>query len=592
MKKKIVNISFILLIGLFLISAAHASDDSQLNETVSASPTTTHKVSSDLSNDEIQTVFDSANDGDTIEFTSKEYKNVSLVVDKKLNIVSPKGSVVYSSDKVSDRAKNSGIDKTFGFYFTSNSAGSVLSGITIKAPSSDYAIVVDNTKNVAIKNNRITGGGNGVLVKNSEKITLTNNKISGCTNNGLQLQNVKDSVISKNNIWNNGRSGLETSIICDCKILNNTIHHNAFNGISMYVLSSGSIIKFNNVHNNTNGIFINCRSINDIVVANTFSHNRRDPFCELGGDESGNGLLFGDGFRTAKDSSRLLVKDNALIRNEQFQAKNNPANEKFTLDQNWFDSKDDESTFVCPMLVAKILKLDAFTIKNGIGIQVKDMDGNQVKEMGTFDVEVEIDGNKYVAKVQNDGTAKIQSKDLEPNKEYDVNIAIGDYRARNIIKYRVTSGPEKYDDPIQSETQNNEENTGASDSSNNHVPMNGEGTGQGNGEGAGSGDGQGNANSTNSHVTNSGNTGNYGTNSSDKYTSSSSDQGENALSYGDVNAGSSSEGSSGKGSKAYEVVPEQQVNKSIVDTSGAVILSIIALMGMLYYGYRREYKFE
>jgi hypothetical protein len=244
------------------------------------------------------------------------------------------------------------------------------------------------------------------------------------------------------------------------------------------------------------------------------------------------------------------------------------------------------------MLFAKILKLDTFTIKNGIGIQVKDMDGNQVKEMGTFDVEVEIDGNKYVAKVQNDGTAKIQSKDLEPNTEYEVNVAIGDYRSRQIVKYRATSGPEKYSDPIESQTQSDEENTGSTESSTNHVPMNGEGTGEGNSEGSGRGTGKGNANSTNSKVTNSGNTGTYGSNSSDRYSSDSSDHGQNSLSYGDVNAGSSSEGSSGDGSKSYEVVPEKQVNKSIVDTSGAVILSIMSLMGMLYYGYRREYKFE
>ena len=591
MNKKAFNLFFIFLIGLFLISAAYASDDSQINETVKAPQTT--QITSGLSNDEMQTIFDNAHNGDTIEFTSKEYKNVSLVVDKKVNIVSNKGSVVYASDKVSDKAKSLGIDKTFGFYFTSNSAGSVLSGITIRASNSDNAIIVDGTNNVVIKNNKIIGANNSVLVKNSEKITLSNNKISKATNNGVQLQDVKNSEISKNEIWSNGRSGIETINIYDCSILNNTVHHNKFNGISMYGISSGSVIKYNVVHNNTNGIYINSRSTNDIVVANTFSYNRKDPFCELGGDDSGNGLLFGNQFRTPKDGSRLLVKNNALMRNEQFQAKNNPENEIFKLDQNWFDSADDSNSFVCPMLLAKILTLDTVTIKNGIGLQVKDEAGNPVNEMGTFDVDVEIDGNKYVAKVQNNGLAEIKSSKLDPNTEYDVDVTIGQSITKKIIRYHATTGSEKYTDPIDSQSPSDADNTGSKpQDSNKYSPSSGDGSGQGNGNGNGNGNGKGNSNSTNSHTTSSGTSGNYGSNSSDRYSSDSSDVGENALSNGDVDAGTSSEGSSGDAANAYEITPEQQTAKSIVDTSGVVILAIASLVVMFLIGYRRKNEFE
>ena len=82
----------------------------------------------------------------------------------------------------------------------------------------------------------------------------------------------------------------------------------------MYNESSSNSIKHNNVYENTNGIYIDSNSKYDIINANTFTSNRRDPNCELGGYESGNGLLFGADFKTAKEGSaaRLQVKYNVL----------------------------------------------------------------------------------------------------------------------------------------------------------------------------------------------------------------------------------------------------------------------------------------
>lgn len=576
MNKKVLNLFFIFAISLFLISATYAVDDSQMNQT-------NYEITSDLSNDNIQSLFDNANDGDTFEFTSDEYKDISLIVDKQLNIISNKNSVVEASNLISEKAKSMGIAKTFGFYFTSNAHGSVLSGITIKADSCDNAIIIDGADDVTISNNVIIGAVNGVLIEDADGITLSNNKITKATENGVQLKDVNDAVISKNEIYRNGRSGIETNGIHDSEILNNTIHHNSFNGISMYDTSSGNLIKYNVVHNNTNGIYVDCKTDNDVILANTLSHNRRDPFFELGPDESGNGLLFGEHFEWDEDT-KLLVKNNALIHNEQFQAKNNPANEKFELDQNWFDSNDPEHTYVCPMLLAKILKLNTITVKNGIGLQVQDDNGNPVTEMGTFDVPIEVNGNKYTATVEN-GQAIIQSEDLEPNTEYDVDITLGDNQ-KQVVKKKATSGPEKYSKESNSNNQNNEDdsgnaNSGTSDNS-------GDGIGSGNGNGDGSGTGNGNSTSTDSNLANSGSTNKYGSNSSDIYSQDSSETGENAMSKGSEDAGSSSEGSSGDSSKAYEVVPEKKISKSVVDTSGAVILSIVALLGCLVYGYRHK----
>lgn len=589
MNKKFNNLLFIFIVGLFLISTAYASDNnSQVDNPILSEKNGEYEVTSDLSNEKIQTMFDNAKDGDTFKFTSNEYNNISLVVDKQLNIISKKNSVVNVYDKVTDKAKSLGIDKTFGFYFTSNSAGSILSGITIKAKNADNAIIVDGTNNVTIKNNVIAGATNSVLVKNSQKVTLSNNKISQASENGVQLQNVKDSEISKNTIWKNKRSGIETSNLYDSSILRNEIHHNGFNGISMYGISSGNSIKHNTIHNNTNGIFVNAKSTNDVIIANTLSHNRRDPECELGPDESGNGLLFGNQFKSS-GKTKLLVKDNALIHNEQFQAKNNPENEVFKLDQNWFDSTDPENSFICPMLLAKILKLDAITIQDGIGIQLQDENGNPITDAPAFDLgEVEVNGNKYTARMDEDGIAKIKSEDIEPNTQQNVKITVGD-RIKTVVEKTTTSGSQKYvkeETPAESENQNSDEE-GSSEQQSPEQSTDGNNVG-------GSGNGHGNyanGTSSSSHISNSKNQGKFGTISSGIISSDSSDNGENAMSQGDVNAGSSSEGS-GESSKAYEIVPEKPISKKVDNTSGIVILSIVALLGCLVYGYRRKSEFD
>ena len=238
MDKKVFCLFFICFIGLFVISSVNAVEDKITSD---------YQVTSDLSNEDIQKVFDSANDGDTIEFKSKEYKNISLVVDKKLNIISKVNSNIHVSFDI----KNLRINKTFGFYFTPNSKGSLLSGITIVANSADYGIVLNSSDNTIIKNNIITGGANSILIRNSHNVGLTYNDISKAIKNGVQLQNVKNSLFYNNKISYNGRSGIETSNIDNNNISYNIIHHNRFNGISMYNESSSNSIKHNNVYENT-----------------------------------------------------------------------------------------------------------------------------------------------------------------------------------------------------------------------------------------------------------------------------------------------------------------------------------------------------
>ena len=575
MDKKVFNLFFISLLFLFLVSSVSATDIQDDNMTILSSGSN-HFITSDLSNDDVQSQFDNANDGDTFEFTDHKYQDISLVVDKKLNIISKKDSVVYVSDEVSDKARDMGIDKTFGFYFTSNAAGSILSGINIVASNSDYGIVADNTRNIKITNNNVTGGGNGVLIKNSDKITMSENDISKAKQNGVQLQNVKNSIIERNVISLNKKSGIETSNIEYCKILNNTIHHNGLNGISTFNKSSHTLISGNNVYENTNGIYINSTSTNDVVKSNSMTHNRKDPRSSMGGFETGNGLLFGSGFKSQGDSI-LKVEYNYLAHNEFYQAKNYWENENFELGQNWYNSNHPTNTFVCPRLLASLMTLDTFSVSNTLTLQLRDSSGRAVNEFATFQTNVEVDGNVYTATFVN-GRASVTQ--LDPNVDHNVRVQIAD----EYYRYDVRDASGETGDAKDSKTSASDDNSGSSGSS---ASGTSEVQGNSNSQGASNG-----GDSSGSHIANSDKSGNYGTNSSDIPAQDTSDNGNDALSNGDLNAGDSGSGDAMDEGKAYEIIPPVTTSKELTNTSGLVVLSILSIMGMLIYGYWRKDEFE
>lgn len=601
--KKLLNLFIICLLGLILISSVYGADELQYSNDDIVMGTTIYDVSSDLSNDDIQSMLDNAGQGDTFNFVSKEYKGISLVVDKKVNIVSNVNSTVYTSGELSNKAQELNIDKTFGFYFTKNSAGSVLSGFNIVASSSDYGVIVDNSDNTIVKGNSIVGAGNNLLVKDSNDITLWGNVLNKAKENGLQLQNVSSCYVANNTMMFNGRSGIEIYDIDNSNITSNYCCNNSFNGISLYGKSFNNSYTHNFLNYNTNGIYVNCQSRGDEIKANTLIHNIQNPNCELGGFESGNGLLFGDSYRAVANNG-VYVSYNSFAHNENFQAKNNPLQNMITLGPNFFNSDDPENTFVCPLLLAKILRLNAISLPNGIGIQMVEGD-TPVKEAGTVSVQVEVDGNMYTATLEN-GKAVIKA---DPNVDHQVEIQVGGEHNQEVkkIKQKVTSYNKK--DDSGSSDSGNKDNTG---SDGKPSDTDGDNSGDKTGDNSGSGDASGG--NTNSSVisdgsTSSGDSGSanvknsnefsqyLGTNSSDYYQKYESLSGKDAMANGDQSSAKSSSSSdspsddgSSKEGKSYELVSPNKIAKTIQNSSGVIILAVIALLVLFVIGYKRKNK--
>ena len=589
------------LFALCLVSCVSANDEAINND---FSNGTSYSITSDLYNDEIQTMINGASNGDTFEFKSKNYDNISLIIDKQLKIVSNKNSTINVGTSFSQQAKDLGIGNTFGFYFTQNSSGSILSGFNIIATSADYAVVLDKSSNTIVENNTISKAVNNVLVKNASNVHVNNNYIHDAVKNSLQVKDINNILIFNNTIAFNGRSGIETSNMLDSLISWNEVYHNTFNGISMYNKSSNNNVIYNHVYENTNGIYLDAQSYGDRFLYNTLEYNRLDPDSELGGFETGNGFLFGEDFET----SRKQLPDisyNALMHNENFQAKNNPSKEQFKLGPNYFDSNDGEHTFICPMLLAKILKMDFTSVSNGIGVQIYE-DGQPVNDFAFFDQKISVDGKEYAVEVQN-GKGFIQT---DSSQDHIVEIKHGekvpDFRKETVEKY----------------TPSSDDNNGFSSGSSGDE----KGSDSGNGVSSGSGSNSGSSNSTtgsndgnqgtssngisNSKVnssstsTVSNNQGqimaNYGTNSSDVLSESESRTGEEQQSQGQENAAegsvdsgqSSSPGNSKQEGKSYELDSVSKKSNPLQDNSVIIVLALVFLVGIFIYGYRSKNEFD
>lgn len=603
--KKLLNLFIICLLGLILVSSVYGADELQSDNKGVALGSTSYDVTSDLSNDDIQSMLDNAGEGDTFNFVSNEYNGISLVVDKKVNVVSDVNSTIYTSGDLSNRAQELNINKTFGFYFTKNSAGSVLSGFNIVATSSDYGVIVDNSDNTIIKGNYIVNSGNNLLVKNSNNVNVFGNTLNKARENGLQLQNVNNCFIANNTMMFNGRSGAEIYDIANSNITSNYCCNNSFNGISLYGKSSNNSYTHNFLNYNTNGIYINCQSSGDEIKANTLIHNIQNPNCELGGFESGNGLLFGDSYRAVAKGG-VYVSYNSFAHNENFQAKNNPLQNMITLGPNYFNSDDPENTFVCPLLLAKILRLNAISIPNGIGIQMVE-DNTPVKEAGTVSVQVEVDGNMYTVTLEN-GKAEIKA---DPNVDHQVEIQVGGEHNQEVkkIKQTVTSYNKK-DNPVgQDSTDKGNSGSDGGKTSDTTGDNTGDKTGDNSGSTGDASSGntnssvisEGSSDSDNSGLANVINSNEFsqylGTNSSDYYQKYDSLSGNDEVAKGDQSSAKSSsssdspsdEGSSKEG-KSYELASSNKIAKAIQNSSGVIILAVIALLILFVVGYKRKNK--
>ena len=480
-------------------------------------------IASGLQNSDIQTLIDGSQQGDTINFIGNSYENISLIINKKLNIISTKNSLIISNNSIGIQGSSMGLTSTFAFYFSNNSSGSVISGFNILS-NSDYGIIAENVKNIFIglnnisagnkgsielnnvsnvtinKNNLSNSNGNGLNIENSNTVSVNGNQMENNTYSGIRVANSSDIKITSNNVVNNNLSGTSIYSSKNVSLKNNTLENNGhgvylsntnkvnvtgneinknrLNGITLEDKTENTYISYNNITKNLNGIYVDSYSVNDTIISNNIKNSIQSVYTYLNVFETGNGIGVGDNYQ--KSNSLINIKYNILTDNQHFSIKTNPQYDHFAVGANWFGTNDPANTGTCPMVSTCMIM--ARLVKTTNGYEFRFYDGNTlVTTLPSFNAVFQLNGENSQSVPVVNGKASY-NYNMDNSKENIISAIVGKYMLNlNIPAYSDNS---KTDINNSNVLTTNNENSG-------YTSGNGQGSGNQNVNGSFSGNGQG-----------------------------------------------------------------------------------------------------
>ena len=377
------KISYILLIFLILISINSISganivdiqDSSFYNDPALS-----------LSN-QIQKIIDAALEGTTINFLGTNYVDLTLIINKSLNIISSTGTTIQNSNS---------LNAVF-FINGSSASGTNISGFNIINDNiNGNGITLNNTKNIIIKNNHIKANGSSIAVNGSSNITINNNSIEK-SNEGISVKDTQDITIEKNTIEENNE-GIYLENTTNTNIKNNKINKSKKNGISLKNTKK-TTIENNNITNNNNGIYlfntentqIDYNNIENNIESGILAENNAKNLDIRRNNISDNHY----GIRLdSSDNSNLIIKSNSINRNYEgvsfslgyvdhkskdissndlsgnigrsIEAKESNYYESLGVGPNWYGANDYAYTNICPKLQTGLIQFNFVSSGNGI----------------------------------------------------------------------------------------------------------------------------------------------------------------------------------------------------------------------------------
>ena len=546
-----------------------------------------HIIPSDTTNDELQYIFDNSKSGDTIQFNDNVYNNISIVVNKRLNIVSTKNSIVHTSNSLSEKASQMGLTSSFGFYFSKLASGSVIKGLTLTG-NSDYGIMVEGGSNITIANNNISCGKkagiylrnsrsntiksnivskayDGILLNNVNSTKIIANRIQQNRNTGIVLDNVNENNISKNLVTRNSLDGVLLKNSKSNNILRNNITKNGVSGLRMEGFTTKNIIMGNNISSNVVNVYANSLSNNDKMTKNTLMFAKRVFGTYIADENAGAAIVFGDDYKSV-EWGNLVFSYNSIGMNEVWDAKSTMSHPPVNIGANWYFDNDGNYAIghICPMVFGKAITADEFKTlsmgfsSDGKGIFGQLYDGETAAGAGSFKIDnVVVNGKDYGSvEVGEDGRFSLDLSSLPAGSVVSINIS------GHIFNITIDEEVLKKSNLPESEKDKKSSKDGE------NPTATGNGTGTGSGFSNGSGSGEGNFTGSGVSVGDLSGQSNQGT----------GDSGQNG-------GGSASEG------KAYEILkdntPPTAKNSQLLAVFGvALVILIIAL------GYRSKNKDE
>lgn len=390
-------------------------------------------IKDNLSGEEIQKIIDAANSDDTLIFAGNSYNDVSINVNKPLNIISIVKSV-----------------------FNGNS---------------NSPVIAVGSNNVNISNLVISGGSIGVLLDNVENVGIAYNDVIN-NRNGIYLKNPINTNISANNLLNNYNGIYFDENVLDTQIISNYFTKSENDAISLSKSGSHTLISGNILERNENGIFIDSEEDDGLdIIYNTIQRN------------TGNGIYFGENYRKSDEESGILnIGDNSIVYNNEFNIlARDSIYQKIDLNTNWIASDNPSFNKVCEKLKFPKIHMDVNQIdSNTLSVNVGGIKTNSLLKYSTnggknWQYATLVNGQATINVANEDGNLVFDYYETHSNYEYQMN----DYVPPTPVVPDVPPAPVVPDVPV-NPTNNNGSSSGESNgngtNNNQAEQINGNGT--------------------------------------------------------------------------------------------------------------------
>ena len=389
--------------GIYPISTTFKNQDNRQivnNNTIHVSKNVGTLIKDNLSGSEIQKIIDGANSGDTLIFAGNRYDDVSLTVNKSLNIISIVKSI-----------------------FNGNSASPV---ITVKSDNVNISnfeisrgsvgILLDNADNVKISNNNIINNHDGINVINSQDAWIFNNNISNSKKNAIYLKNSNNANMSYNNLVNNYNGIYFDENVVESQIFSNYISKSTNDAVSFAKSGSNTNMSYNLIENNANGIFIDMVGDENLnIELNTIQKNKE------------NGIYFGENYRKSDESGVINIANNSIVYNKEFNILGRDSiYNKIDLNTNWIASDNSRFNGVCEKIKFSKYHLNVEQIDgNTISVSVDGIKADSILRVSynggkNWQTVTLVDGKATMAISNNDGNVVFDYYETNDNYQYQL----------------------------------------------------------------------------------------------------------------------------------------------------------------------------
>lgn len=260
--------------------------------------TITINNSSDYTNgslsSQIQQILDNAPPGSTIIFLGKEYDNLHLIINKKLNIITSAKTKLVASDSLPVFLVNG-----------SQASGTTISGFTIINTGTGPGILINNTSNTSIIGDAVSStGGSAVIISGSSNTAVNDSSLTNSVM-GIDISGSKNTQINGSTITNNTERGIGIYNSTSTTVNKSTMTNNGNKKTAGLHSDEGAIYI-----NGSNGVKVTNSQIND----NSQGVTIRDASNVNVSNDTINGN-YGEGILLSGSLTNITMENNVIDRN-------------------------------------------------------------------------------------------------------------------------------------------------------------------------------------------------------------------------------------------------------------------------------------